>query len=53
MSSFALRRRGLELANEEVYSHALSNPGHKGMGTTAVALLFARKAKPAAGGGAH
>src|SRR5262245_28575507 len=37
-------RRGLELANEEVYSHALSNPDHKGMGTTAVALMFARGA---------
>ena len=34
-------RRGLELANEEVYSHALSNPERKGMGATAVALLFA------------
>ena len=33
-------RRGLELANEEVYSAALSNPELKGMGTTAVALLF-------------
>src|SRR5258705_452615 len=33
-------RRGLELANEEVYSHALSQPELKGMGTTAVALLF-------------
>src|SRR5262249_22307625 len=33
-------RRGLELANEEVYSHALSKPDLKGMGTTAVALLF-------------
>src|SRR5258705_3002378 len=33
-------RRGLELANEEVYSHALSNSELKGMGTTAVALLF-------------
>jgi PPM family protein phosphatase len=33
-------RRGLELANEEVYSAALSNPDLKGMGTTAVALLF-------------
>ena len=34
-------RRGLELANEEVYSHALSHPERKGMGATAVALLFA------------
>ncbi|HXZ84896.1 MAG TPA: PP2C family serine/threonine-protein phosphatase, partial [Myxococcota bacterium] len=33
-------RRGLELANEEVYSAALSNADLKGMGTTAVALLF-------------
>jgi protein phosphatase len=33
-------RRGLELANEEVYSQALSKPELKGMGTTAVALLF-------------
>ncbi len=33
-------RRGLELANEEVYSHALSQPELKGMATTAVALLF-------------
>ncbi|HTO06420.1 MAG TPA: PP2C family serine/threonine-protein phosphatase, partial [Myxococcota bacterium] len=33
-------RRGLELANEEIYSHALSKPDLKGMGTTAVALLF-------------
>ncbi len=33
-------RRGLELANEEVYSHALLKPELKGMGTTAVALLF-------------
>ncbi|HXX48747.1 MAG TPA: PP2C family serine/threonine-protein phosphatase [Myxococcota bacterium] len=33
-------RRGLELANEEVYSAALSNSELKGMGTTAVALLF-------------
>ena len=33
-------RRGLELANEEVYSHALSHPERKGMGATAVALLF-------------
>src|SRR5262245_12987223 len=34
-------RRGLELGNEEVYSHALSQPELKGMSTTAVALLFA------------
>jgi PPM family protein phosphatase len=33
-------RRGLELANEEVYAHALSKPDLKGMGTTAVALVF-------------
>ena len=33
-------RRGLELANEEVYSAALGKPELKGMGTTAVVLLF-------------
>jgi len=34
-------RRGLELANEEIYSHALANPELKGMGTTAVVALLA------------
>ncbi len=33
--------RGLELANEEVYSHALANPELRGMGTTAVVALLA------------
>jgi serine/threonine protein phosphatase PrpC len=33
-------RRGLVLANEEIYSHALANPELRGMGTTAVALLL-------------
>jgi protein phosphatase len=33
-------RRGLELANEEIYSHALANPELKGMGTTAVVALI-------------
>jgi serine/threonine protein phosphatase PrpC len=33
-------RRGLTLANEEIYSHALGNPELRGMGTTAVALLL-------------
>ena len=33
-------RRGLELANEEIYSHALANPELKGMGTTAVVALL-------------
>ena len=33
--------RGLELANEEVYSHALANPEVRGMGTTAVVALLA------------
>jgi protein phosphatase len=34
-------RRSLELANEEIYSHALANPELRGMGTTAVAALLA------------
>lgn len=33
-------RRSLELANEEIYSHALANPELRGMGTTAVAVLL-------------
>ncbi len=32
-------RRGLELANKEVYAAALKNPQLRGMGTTAVALV--------------
>ena len=34
-------RRGLELANEEIYSHALAHPELRGMGTTVVAALVA------------
>jgi protein phosphatase len=33
--------RGLELANEEIYSHALANTELRGMGTTAVVALLA------------
>ena len=33
-------RRGLVLANEEIYSHALANEELRGMGTTAVAALL-------------
>jgi protein phosphatase len=33
--------RSLELANEEVYAHALSNSELRGMGTTAVAVMIA------------
>ncbi len=33
--------RSLELANEEIYSHALANPELRGMGTTAVVALLA------------
>ena len=33
--------RGIELANEEVYSHALANPEVRGMGTTVVVALLA------------
>lgn len=34
-------RRGLDLANEEIYSHALANPELRGMGTTVVVALVA------------
>jgi serine/threonine protein phosphatase PrpC len=33
--------RGLDLANEEIYSHALANTELRGMGTTAVVVLIA------------
>lgn len=33
--------RSLELANEEIYAHALSNSELRGMGTTAVAVMLA------------
>ncbi len=33
--------RSLELANEEIYAHALSNSDLRGMGTTAVAVVLA------------
>jgi len=34
-------QRGLDLANEEIYSHALANPELRGMGSTVVVALIA------------